>query len=386
MLIKPEYFNEVEWLDKLFDYTKLAITILLIFVSIISKPVHKSRIWIIVFYGAMLFATICGSRDLYGYMSANFSSLAVCLMFDIWLEKSPKTLVSEFRILEWLVYANFVTILLFPKGMYRTDLYTANWLLGYKNYQIRTILPIVCMSLIRSYWRYGRISLRIWVLLICSAVTFVLVDSATSLVGYAVFVGLLMLYHSKKRAIPRVITLTNVLIVSVIVFICIIFFNLQNSLSYLIETLLGRSLTFTGRLQVWGMSISRFLKKPILGYGYLSGDEFVKMFNGGKAWAHPHNYMFYILLTGGLLLGIIIVIGYCMASREINKNISSIYSKIILFTLCAFLVMGITESITSTVLLYPMLVLGINIDKITALGYPERRSVSLKIGKRIVKI
>lgn len=386
ILVEPAYFTKIGWLDTLYDYMSLVIAMLLIITSIISKPIHKSRIWIIAFYGVMFFATIFGSGNVLEYMKSNFASLAMCLMFDIWLEKSPKTLINGFSVLEVLVYANFITVLLFPKGIYRTDLYTANWLLGYKNYHIRTILPIICMTLIRSYYRYGRISLRTWVLLACSACTLVFVGSATALVGYTIFIGLLMLYHSKKKAIPKIITLMNVLIASVIVLIGIIVFNIQDYASYLIENILGRNLTFTGRLPIWKMSILSFLKKPILGYGYLTGDEYVRMYNAGRAFTHPHNYIFYILLTGGLLLGIISIIGYYMASRMINRNIKFVYSKIILFTLCSFLVMGITEAITMTVLLYPMLVLGMNIDKVAALGYQEHKKVMLTVGRRIIRI
>ena len=386
VLVKPEYFNIIGWLDMIYNNTSLAIAIILIIASLISKPLHKSQIWIIAFYGAMLFTTIFGSGNVYEYMRSNFASLALCLMFDLWLEKSPKTLIEGFSILEVLVYANFITVLLFPKGIYQNDLYTANWLLGYKNYHIRTILPIVCMSLIRSYWKYGKVSLRAWLLIACSTVTMILIDSATALVGYAVFIGLLMLYHSKKKALPRILTLSNIMLATMFVFIAIIFFNVQKSFSYLIESVLGRNLNFTGRLPIWGISLQLFFKKPVFGYGFLAGDDFVKMFNAGPWFAHPHNYMFYILLTGGLLLGIIVIIGYCMASMTISKNIRSVYSKIILFALCSFLVMGITEAITSTVLLYPMLVLGMNIDKVAALGYPERGKAKLKIGRRIIQI
>ena len=386
VLVKPEYFTEIGWLDTIYNYTSLAIAMILVIVSLISKPIHKSRIWIIAFYSVMLFMTIFGSGNVLEYMKANFASLALCLMFDIWLEKSPKTLIEGFNILEVLVYANLITVLLFPKGMYRTELYTANWLLGYKNYHIRTILPIVCIALIRSYWKWGKVSLRTWFLIVCSAVTMILIDSSTALVGYVVFIGLLMLYHSKKKALPQKFTLSNMLLATVFVFIAIILFNVQESFSYLIESVLGRNLSFTGRLPIWGISAQFFLKKPIFGYGFLTGDDYVKMFNAGPWFAHPHNYMFYILLTGGLMLGIIVIIGYSMASRTISKNIKSVYSKIILFTLCSFLVMGIAEAITSTVLLYPMLVLGMNIDKIAALGYLERRKAMLKIGRRIIQI
>ena len=225
VLVKPHFFYEIGWLDRLYDYISPAIAMLLIIFSVVSMPIPKSRIWIITFYGVMFFTTVFSGGSIYEYMKSNFASLALCLMFDIWLTKSPETLIDGFSILELLVYANFITILLFPKGMYRTDLYSANWLLGYKNYQIRTILPIICMALIRSYWKWGKIAFRAWMLLACSVGTLVLVDSATALVGYTLFLVLLMLYHSKEKTIPPIINLTNGIIVSAMILIGIVFFN-----------------------------------------------------------------------------------------------------------------------------------------------------------------
>lgn len=81
-------------------------------------------------------------------------------------------------------------------------------------------------------------------------------------------------------------------------------------------------------------------------------------------FAHPHNYLLYIIFTGGLLLFAVIMLGYYWANKSLKKTSMSIYSKVILFTLLSFFLMGLTESLTGTVFIYPMLILAMNVDKI----------------------
>lgn len=87
------------------------------------------------------------------------------------------------------------------------------------------------------------------------------------------------------------------------------------------------------------------------------------------------------LLNAFAVLEIYIYINL-VTSRTLNENISSIYCKVILFTLCSFLVMGLTESLVSTELLYPMVVLGMKADKISNLPYQDKGVIIL--GKRII--
>ncbi len=58
----------------------------------------------------------------------------MCLIFDYWLRKKYSDFLKVLNlILVALILLNFVTILVFPQGMYETALYKANWILGYKN-------------------------------------------------------------------------------------------------------------------------------------------------------------------------------------------------------------------------------------------------------------
>lgn len=384
LVVKPAYFGQFPILNFVYAYGCLICAVFLILLVFFTKKFTKELIWITIFYGCFLFTTfIGGNGNVYNYVRAIFPSVAMCLIFSLWIEKDPDTLIDSFAVLETFVYINLFTIIIFPQGLYRTDLYTQCWFLGYKNPQIRTILPVACLSLIRSYRKYGKISIRTWLLLGCSAITFALIDSATSLVGFAIFLGQFALFHKKSKLLPRFLTLTNAVAATIIVFIAIMLWGIQYLFSGLIETTLGRDLTFTNRIVVWGRTWALVSQKPLLGYGYLSVSNYTQML-GSVYYSHPHNFFLNIAMQGGTILIIALMYGFFMASAVLQKTSETIYSKIILFCLISFLVMGLVEALTGTVLLYPMLILAMKSDQLAALGDLKHEDKFKKFGKTIV--
>lgn len=379
LLLKPAYFGQFELLDKMYTYGSFFCTVILILLLFRVK-IEKPVVWIILFYGVTLISTVVGSGDIYQYMKANFSSLAMCLMFYIWLEKNPELLIDCFSIYEIFIYINLVTIILFPNGLYNNGMYDRCWFLGYKNPQIRTILPIVCMSMIRSYRKFGRISFRTWGLIVCTVATFSINDSATSMIGVAIFLGLLFLFHKKNKQLPRFITLMNCVYVSIIAFVLIVILQMQYLFIGFIENVLDRDLTFTTRVSIWAKTLELIKQRFLMGYGYMTGTEYSELFNNYYA-THPHNYFMYVAMTGGVVLIIVLFVGFYIADKKLNATVETAYSKIIMFTLFSFLIMGLAESLVSTILMYPMLILAMEADKLALFGYQKR---GIKIfGKKI---
>lgn len=366
LLVEPAYFAQINTIDTIFKIGSLISTIFLL-ITLFSQKISKTSLWILAFFGTIFFTTILGSSNLLEYMKRYFPLLAACLVFERWIHKSPETLVDAFSILEIWIYVNFITILLFPNGMYQSELYSANWFLGYKNPQIRTILPIICMSLIRSYWKYDKISIRTFLLIIISALSLIMIDSSTSLIGFTIFILLLVIYHKKNKRLPKIFTLKNALLVTIILFLVLVVFQLQEFFSYLIVDILGSDLTFHTRSQLWVMAIDLIKKKWLFGYGYLVARDYQALFGNHLYYTHPHNYFLYIAFTGGIVLLYVLLKAFLKANKALNNSIESIYSKIVLFTLISFLIMGLAEALTDTVLLYPMLILGMEAERLARL-------------------
>lgn len=365
IFIKPAYFSHIQLFGKFYKYAEIFITSLMLFYSFFCKKKTFSTIWYYLFFGIMLLSTVLNNKSLYDFSNGILSTIGLCVFFDLYIKKNPKTLFKAFTILELYIIINFITIILFPTGMYKSGVYYENWFLGYKNIQIRTILPIICISIINSYMRFDRLNLKTKVLLVICIITFILTKSSTALVGFFIFLILFLKYHDNKP-LPKILNIKFAILTTSILFSMISILKLQNLFKFFIVDILNKDITFSGRIIVWDKAINFISAKPIIGYGYTTGEQFQTIFNS-IFFTHPHNYYLYILMTGGLLLLAIIIIGLLHVDKAISKSENSKYGKVILFTIISFLIMGITESITSTVLLYPIIILGMNSDKINNL-------------------
>lgn len=381
ILVEPAYFRTISLVHNFYSIGKFLVLISVCIMIIYEKKISKELKWVCFFYGSILFSTIIGSGLVRDYIGSICSSLAMCLIFVLWLEKNPDTLLNSFVALEVYVYINLITIIMYPKGMYNSGIFNESWFLGFKNPQIRTILPIICIALIRSYRHKGRITLSSLFLVVSSAMTMILNGSSTGLIGIAIFILLMFVFHKKYKKLPRFFNLLTVTLVTSGLFIGVILFRIQKIFSFLIVGVLGKDLDFTNRAGIWDTAIQLIKDKILFGYGYLNESDYISLLNY-RAATHPHNYLLYILMNGGILLIFIWLIGVVRASKKLDSNISSVYSKIILFTLCSFLIMGLTESLVSTELLYPMFILGMKADVISNLPYQDN-GVTI-FGRKIV--
>lgn len=381
VLVEPAYFRTISAAHSFYTVGKYLVLVAVCILILYNRKFSKDLIWVFSFYGSILFSTILGSGLVREYLGSIYSSLAMCLLFVLWLEKNPDTLLDAFSILEIYVYINLATILIYPEGMYNSGMYNESWFLGFKNPQIRTILPIVCVGLIRSYRHKGKISLSALLLVIAASMTMVLNGSSTGLVGIVIFILLLFIFHKKKNKLPRVFNLFTVTVITSGVFAGIIVFRIQEIFAFFIVGVLGKDLDFTNRAGIWNTAIELIKEKFLFGYGFLNEKDYISILNY-RAATHPHNYLLYLAMNGGVVLLVIWLIGIIRASDKLDKTMSTVYSKIILFTLCSFLVMGLTESLVSTELLYPMLLLGMKADMISELPY-QNEGLTI-FGKRIV--
>ncbi|MCH5296428.1 MAG: O-antigen ligase family protein [Ruminococcus sp.] len=362
VFIMPACFLRIPIALSIYRYLGFACMFLLLLFVIKGKKISPPFLWIYGFHAVILLATLINRGDLWLFFCDNYASFSLCILFALMLEKNPKILISASKVLDILVYINLLTMLIYPKGMYIVA-NGAHWFLGHKNILSRIMLPIICLALIRAYYCFGKIKLNTIVLLASASLTIILANSTTALIGFAVFALFLFLFHNKTKRLPRFFTLFSALCVTVIIFFALLFFNFQKYFSFLIELILGKDLTLTNRLAVWQMALQKISHKFFEGYGYLSGNQFIEMF-GRDTYTHPHNYFLYIFMTGGIVLSVIVFMGYFYANKTLKNSIDTVYSKIIMFTLIAFLIMGLTEALTSTVFLYPLLILAMNADKL----------------------
>lgn len=308
---------------------------------------------------------LCLSRYLNGYSfvpilkSILLQVSLINLMFYFFKRDFWRKLTILDYILTAYVSINFACMLLFPNGMYKTDLSNENWFLGFKNVMVRTFIPAIIISCIVSLHYYGRLTIKNYLVYFICLASVVIGKSSTGLVVHAIL-GLCIIYPSILQKI-RFFNLFNVFVLGVAISIAILLFGIQENFAIYIEQYLDKDATFTGRIFIWEQSFSRIVRSPIIGYGFLTSDEWRDLLEYTKLSlritnaSHPHNYVLYLLLQGGVIyfsLYLILLFLITKFSYTIRNHFLVIFLNLMYFS---YFINGLTESLTGTPLLFPMI-------------------------------
>ncbi len=361
-LIRPGYILHTK-IRIIFDIGLYITEIVIWFLLIFSRNNSlKNIIPFFIYCGVIIFSTFVNEGNMMECIKQLVPLLTACVLFQLWCEKSPVTLMKSRFIFEVVTYINLMTIIVFPRGLYTGADYSSNWFLGFNNIHIRTILPGLALSYMYTYYKNNRIDIRTICFSIATVLTVLLVQSSTSEVGVIIFLMLFFIF--KKFNYKKVLKNFNLYVFCAIILILNILILMQskiNFIAYFVEHILHKDMTFTGRDFIWNNAIDCIQQKILLGYGFLTENEFIQLLRY-KLASHPHNLLLYIMMMGGFVL--LIVFGYIIikSAYKLSKCKSDL-SYIVLSVICAFLFMGIAESLVGTKMFLPMFVLAININK-----------------------
>lgn len=270
--------------------------------------------WMLLFWGIYICTTVFNfTQGIRGVLYYSYTYFALCFFFFKVLS-IPQKRLCLLAALAWgygtLIFANFITGILVPEGLYKTITYHSTHLLGDDNALIYIFLPgVTCMSLY-SLVNKGKISIIVWLAIIVSEYTLISIWSASAMIVLALFI-LLELYILIRTPI------SSKLLFGIVVFSIIIsLFGLTNVyISHFVENYLQKDITLSGRTTLWIYAFDLFLQNPILGSGgyFVNGRWFLGEIITSTSTEYPcHTPFLQLLIDGGVVLfGVFIYIVYC---------------------------------------------------------------------------
>lgn len=233
--------------------------------------------------------------------------------------KSDKLLLFKTLgvLLSSLMVVDFITMLLYPEGMYTAFIYSNNWFLGYKTERINISLPGVVFLCEYSKLRYGKIKLYVWVMAAIAIVTAFWADATSGSVTVLFFTAFMVLLglKEKKKAPKKLVWFLKPNFVLTILIVANFLIAIVQNLSmfeYIIVNVLGKSMNLTGRTNIWNVCKLLFLQNPILGNGFINSGNFAIM-TGTAAGTQPHNLLWTLLVYSGIV-GTVIYMGAVLVS------------------------------------------------------------------------
>ena len=280
----------------------------LFFMMYFSRPkkIDSIGFWLLS-YGAFVFAIslLKDSDSPYSIVSIGMDIFILWGIFNIYYERYSewmlKIIIFAFST---CIYANAILLLLYPNGIWTTANGTNYFFLGGNYNQMGgVILPALT---IHAYYTtlYKKGKLHLWILTIASLFSILDVGSKTSVIGIflLLFIYFIKSYNIRKWVL-RVFFYFYLIFQALIVFLHT---DLESYpiITYFIEDVLEKDLTFTNRTEVWLMTFDLIHDSPIVGHGYLSPD----WYEDNLSVRSTHNWILYILICGGIV-GIAIIIG-----------------------------------------------------------------------------
>lgn len=194
-----------------------------------------------------------------------------------------------------LTAAHFATVLAFPGGMYATAAYRENYLLGYDNAALTTLLPAVCLAALRDCERGRRLSVRTAAVCACAVGAACRSWTVTSAAVTLLFLLAVLLSAAGWR--PRVVNAGTALAGNALVFAGLVCFGVQERFSRFLERALHKDATLSGRAWIWERAGEAFARSPLTGVG-LSEPAEARALIGAT---HAHNFYLDLAFTGGLV-------------------------------------------------------------------------------------
>ena len=157
--MNPQYFNLMPSANFLLNIIRLfSFYILSIRLFIVRHKISAPTLIIFCLELYLLLMTVFQHGDTYNHLADVFSIISIAFLYDC-LEGDPKIFLSSLLFcFEIVIYVNFITILLYPDGMYDTlsvTLFKAhkNYFLGYYNNLDQYFIPALVTA-----WLYTELT------------------------------------------------------------------------------------------------------------------------------------------------------------------------------------------------------------------------------------
>lgn len=364
-LFEPAYLASIQNIHAIYKYGRIVVAIIITCLYIVEKRKSPFIAAVVLYNLALLISTLVNNGSMSEWFSSISYILTICMVVEI-ISRENAVLVLQilYYLLGLLTYLNFVFLLIYPHGMFVTSMYH-DWghFLANKNSLGGFLIPEIAIAALYSTARYGKLTLSVKLLIVTCFLSLVLVWSGTSLVGFVI--GLLFLLLIYRKNISKYISFRAYMTVFVLLFVGIVILRVQNWFSFLIEQVLHKDLTLTGRTIIWDHSFNMINNSLLLGYGFQEQLLYVRY---GELYYTGHNQLLQNMLKGGLVSTVFFVLIILLCGHRLMKCKKHDFASIISVFIFDFLVMMLTDDYGNALLFFVLLTIGYHLPAILKQG------------------
>ena len=366
---KPALFGvmeELSLLETFFDLWRLlaAGVICLLFLYVWWKK-KRGPSPVLLAFGTylliVLVSTVYNAENYWETGNYVVTIFAFCVLVEMALREDVESALDMlYYPLTVLIGTNFILECLYPAGVTTggTYYYAYNFM-GIDNFLAPVMIPYMVLAAIRAVRKTGELDLSAYAAIAVCSVNLLLDQSATGLMGLAV--ALLFLLFLYKRKLECLFNSLTALAVSIGMFVGIVLLRLQDLFAWLIEGILGKGLSFTGRTDIWDIGMKMIAQKPLLGWGYAKQGKIYRVVKG--KYYHGHNVYLELLMEGGVcaLAAFLTALGF--SACQLMKYRKEPCARLIAAGLMSWAVMTSMEPFLDTngLMIYALFIMGYHV-------------------------
>ena len=293
--LKPHNITLIPQLDVLFKVWKILATVWLLIKLFQKKKLSIKFFLIIPFCFIWLFSMIINQS--LSIIIINCLMTIIGLNIYYYLYKDDQNTFNVFvGNLSWIariyLVCQIVTMLLIDGPLFGTVVENGydRYFLGGDNLSAFIMLVLTTIIFYSDYSKYNKISGFSWLLYALEYCCLIKYFVGAGIISFSFFFIAMLLKNNKTFV--KWFTPSKVLLMGV-VFICLVAFgNLSSLLNSLLQA--ANKGDFNGRTQIWAGAITAILKKPLLGYGSIEKESFIRqiLYHAN----HSHNIVLEYLL------------------------------------------------------------------------------------------
>lgn len=300
----PDYLNYTV-LVKYDIFINLTIVSLIIFYLMYYQKIHKYYLLVSMFLIIQLFSTILHHGQIASAIwGKGILLLYMCVGIQFTYNYNENIFLKNIYCFFYLlIIINFISLLLFPDGMYEDirGIKNTNFFLGNYNGFIIYIYPTIAIGYIFFKKYSNKIPLNYIILWFISLGTIIIKGSITSLFGLCFLVLYMILFNNK--VFRYIFNIKTYLIFNISFFYFLVWNNSNSWLLKKMVNLLGKDITFTGRTKIWQNAKVHIMNHLLLGNGLESAEvlsEKLNLYDKMSFVAHTHNLVIDVLYKSGL--------------------------------------------------------------------------------------
>ena len=287
--------------------------IFLIFKDRLIKKISPLLLLFIAYLFLLCLASVINGGSLKTALGYSFSTLAFCLVAEYGILHDLRSFfTAQILFFGTLTLVNFLSVLLFPGGLYRyLEHYTDTWLLGFKSGHIVYQLAFIFFSVLFAVLCNKKKRYISYIAVAVSLISNILVKNTTGTV--------ILIAIAAVVVIPGILKLTKVMNIltytgiAVFLNLIIVVFRRQDLFEWFISGVLHKRLDLTHRVSIWDKALESIGEHKIIGHGY-------RDFVFSPRIVTTHNEMLEVLYKTGALGLVIFLCIMAVAIFFLFKN------------------------------------------------------------------